>query len=301
MSRVTSFSLAAGGFTPVAPTVQRFLVTGVTTGALFAVASTGASAALGAVYGNNGSSYLVLAAYNGITFMFTGGTNFPAALSGSTLQLLSGSGSSGIGFVSAQTMSSYNMPSTLPLYLKVTVAGGGGGGGAGGTGGGNGASGMPSAFGTANVLCLGGAGGVNNGNGGVGGTGVIISGSNGVAFAGTQGTASSAIVKAAGGAGGENALGGGGGGGDGNSGAAGSVGVANTGGGGSGGGAGTAAVSGSGGGAGGYVTTIIASPVAGTIFPYVVGAAGAGVAGGTGGGAGSAGGVGVVLVEEFYQ
>jgi hypothetical protein len=283
--------------TAVAPTVQKFTATGATTGAVFQI-TTGASAALNAVYGNNGATYLVSAAFSGVTFLFTSGTNFAAALSGATLQLLSGTGSSGIGFTLPVTLATYTTPVSTPLYIKIVMAGGGGGGGPGSSSGTNGANGGPSFFGTNSILALGGGGGAFNGGPAVGGAAVLGSIAIGLALSGGYGQSDTSAgpsgTSSAGGAGGSNPLGGAGGNGYNNG--PGTAGATNSGAGGGGGGGTISNPAGGGGGAGGFVYGVITS--VSPTYSYAVGTGGAAGSGGTNGGAGAAG---VVVVEEHYQ
>ena len=284
-----------------APTVQKFTATGATTGVLFQI-TTGASAALGAVYLNNGSTFLVSATFNGVTFLFTSGTNFPAALSGATLQLLSGTGSSGLGFTNALTMGTYTTPSPTPLYLKVMVVGGGGGGGVGGpTYTTNGLNGSPSVFGTSLFICMGGMGSTaatfalptTGGNAVIYGVGLgvgIPGGSGGGPVNGATGTGGG------GSSGGNGILGGGGNGGDAAAGNPGTAGATNSGAGGGGGGGNQNNMGGGGAAGGGIPAGIVPSP--GANYPIVVGPGGPG---GTGTSAGGSGAAGVIVVEEFYQ
>lgn len=192
----------------------------------------------------------------------------------------------------------YTTPTNpVPLYIKVTMVGGGGGGGGSSGAGTSGSNAGNTTFGTTLLVANGGSGGTNMGVGGSGGTASLGSGPLGLAISGAKGgpgatTAGAVNISAAGGDGGSSALGGAA------PGVAGDTGInaaTNSGSGGSGcgiNGAG-ANVAGGGGGAGGYVNAIITSPT--TTYAYAVGAAGAG---GTQGGNGAAG---IIVVEEFYQ
>lgn len=200
----------------------------------------------------------------------------------------------------------YTTPtSPSPLYIRVTMVGGGGGGsggGAGGSPGGSGSSGTASTFGTSLLVTNGGGGGVFADNGGAGGSASLGSGPIGIAYSGPTGQGADSQGLGAGGQGASTPLGG--------AGAAGSVdrtgfaAIANTGSGGGGGGGPTSlgggTGSGSGGGAGGYVSAIINSPA--STYSYTIGTGGSGGSvGGGGSGGGAAGAAGIIIVEEHYQ
>ena len=189
----------------------------------------------------------------------------------------------------------YTRPSSpsAPIYLKVTMVGGGGGGGGAG-GGATGQSGGISTFGLS-LSAGGGFGGFTGASGGSGNSGGPASLGSAVGTALTGGSGLGGTVSTTsitlGGAGGVTAFGGqaisnpGGGGG---------VAVPNTGAGGNGGGGAVVGTpAGGGGGAGGYVQAFIFAPA--TSYTYAVGAAGTG---GTGGG--MTGGSGYIIVEEYY-
>lgn len=285
-----------------APTTQKFTSTGVTAGAIFAVGAGGASAAVGAVYGNNGSTYLLLAAYIGGTFLFTGGTGFPAPISGLTLQLFSGIGSSGIGFATFQPASSYIMPSNpRPLYLRGRIAGGGGGGQGGGTSQLAGAAGLNSFFGPNWVFALGGQGGFSSNIGSSGGlAGIIGGGATGIAFTGGGGCLAVPSPGNPSGVGGANFFGGAGtcvsGGGSTQS-----IPSPNTGAGGGGGSDTASGAEGQGGAAGGAADFLIAAAGFSGPVIYAVGPGGVPGAGSTDGQAGATGAFGILYIEEFYQ
>ena len=181
----------------------------------------------------------------------------------------------------------YSPPQTrIPLYLEVTMVGGGAGGSA-STGGTVGGTGMPTTFGG---LIAGGAPAPSGlGNGGVGGLPTTILGP--IILAATQGAyGGMSATGVSGGNGGTSPLGGGGGStGD----AAGTAGAANSGSGGGG-----ANNGGAGGGAGGYIQAIITN--LSQAFSWAVGPGGAGGTNG-GGNAGGAGAAGIIIVKEFYQ
>lgn len=280
-----------------APTSQRFTATGTTTGAMFSLV--GGSAAIGSVYNNNGSTYLVTATYQGTTFLFTGGAGLGPAISGTTLQLLSGTGSSGIGFYSVQPLGTYSPPvSPAPLYLKIRIKGGGGGGGSAAGSASAGSSGLPSIFGTSLLIAFGGMGGAASTGpapayGGsimiVGGPQILAQVSGGGSEIFDNGVASTVTA-------GSNGAGQGGGVGGYNS-SGGSIGTPNSGAGGGGGGGTSGGASGAGGAEGGYGEILVTSYAAS--YPYAVGPGGAGSIAGTD--AGGNGGAGVVVVEECYQ
>lgn len=194
----------------------------------------------------------------------------------------------------------YTVPTSprKPIYLRVTMAGGGEGGGTGNSAYGN--AGSNTTWNSTDVI----AGGATGGGGGtvsLSTNTLILSAAGGT---GTYPTVPGSTALVGGGQGGSNPLGGSGGGGPYEStsgaGGAGSNASANTGAGGGGaGGSGTGGglYSGGGGGAaGGYVEFIVSSP--GTSYSYSVGAGGTGTTGAGNGGNGAAG---VVIVEEFYQ
>lgn len=199
----------------------------------------------------------------------------------------------------------YTKPtSPAPLYIKVTVMGGGaGGGGAGSTGATNGTNGNASSFGSSLLTANGGGGGPSQGtgaNGGAGGSCTINSPAISLinAIGGYGGESQGNSSYALGGMGGSSALGGAGGGGY--SANPGTAGATNTGGGGGGGGGSVVVTAGGcGGGSGGYLQAIITSPSA--TYAYVVGGSASGGSAGTNGAVGGAGGSGIVVVEEFYQ
>ena len=197
----------------------------------------------------------------------------------------------------------------MPLYIKVTMVGGGGGGGGSGssgqTAGNTTTASTASTFGTSLLTASPGAGGaVTLGSGASAGGGVTINtpaiqikAVNGANGGGTL--ASYSAADAFGGMPGITALGGGGA--PGGHGYGGSSAGANTGSGGGGSGlANTASgVSGGGGAAGGYLEAIIVNPS--TSYSYSVGVGGSGGGAGTSGSTGGAGGSGIIIVEEFYE
>lgn len=245
----------------------------------------------------------------------TQGTGITITNGGGSITIAAtGSGSSVAPTVQKFTSSSgtYTTPtSPVPLYIRVTmVGGGGGGGGSGAVSSGTGGTGGTTTFGTTLLSASGGTGGDSNtltGLGGNGGGSSLGSGPIGLALTGGNGSSANGSANTgAGGAGSGTPLGGSGGGGVplvyGNATAvsAGAAGKTNTGSGGGGAGSSTGATgAAAGGGAGGYVNAIITSPT--TTYAYAVGAAGTAGTAGTSGAAGGAGGSGLILVEEFYQ
>jgi hypothetical protein len=297
-------ALVAADITPtfVAPTVQKFLSTGTTTGYLFTVTS--ANATVGATYTNNGNTYTVLATIAGATQLFCSQASAPQA--SGTLTKASGSGDATITFSANTPLATYTRPSSpTPLYIRVRMVGGGGGGSGSGTaGGGTGGTGGSTTFGSALLVANGGAGGAyDSSTSAAGGTAFLGSGPVGIALQGSTGSfgwgAGSSGARNNGAPGGVSPFGGASG--DTYFSSAGSSAIANSGSGGAGGGgsAGTGNISGNSGGAGGYIDSIITAPAA--TYYYGVGAAGAAGAAGTSGLNGGAGGSGVIIVEEYYQ
>jgi hypothetical protein len=230
----------------------------------------------GATYTNNGVTYTVSVTVTGTVFQATG--NGAPTTSG-TLTKASGTGDSTITFYSVRA----------PLFLKVTLVGGGGAG-AGST-----SSGAATTFGTALLSAGGGAYGTGSTDtGGAGGTSSLGSGPTGVALTGAAGGTASDAVLIAGGAGGSSVFGGAGGGGfAGASPSNGGSAAANTGSGGGGLGSSTSVAGSSGGGAGGFVCAFITTVL--STYAFVIGT------GGTGGSGGGSGGSGVAFVEEYFQ
>jgi hypothetical protein len=205
----------------------------------------------------------------------------------------------------------YTTPTSprAPLYIKVTIVGGGGGGsGSGSTGtGGTGGTGGTTFFGGSLMTAVGGGGGtVASGTAAAGGTASITTSASVIQLAAvTGGTALGSVYEAvsttgidSGGYGAASPFGGAGAGGFntvGNSASANS----GSGGGGGGGAAANVFYSGGGGAAGGYARALITSPSA--TYSYSVAAGGTSGAPGNSGFAGGVGGSGYVLVEEFYQ
>jgi hypothetical protein len=285
------------------PTIQKFTATGTITGYYFTVSS--ANATVGATYTNNGNTFTVLSTIAAGTTLYTSGASAPQA--SGTLTKSAGTGDATITFSSAQGMATYALPTNpSPLFLKVSIVGGG----AGGTGSGTSAgtvptAGLPSLFGTALLVAGGGGVGSWGASGGAGGAATITAPAIGFSFVGGQGESGGAAAATGyrfpGGTGGHAPLFGGGGANAYYS-VAGSAGQTNTGGGGQGGGnnATTNNVAGSGGGSGGFVGATIASPSS-TYF-YAVGTGGtAGGAGAGSGVVGGAGAAGILIVEEHYQ
>lgn len=297
----TGPSGSIGGLT--GPTLQLFTSVGATNGALFAIAASGASAALGSVYLNNGATYLVKAAYNGTTYLFTSSLGLGIAITGGTLQLLSGSGSSGIGFASFQSLSTFSVNSSA-LYLEVELVGGGaGGGGSGNTSSTLGGNGQVSVFGTNAMIAGGGFGGygaAQNGNGGFGGTASVGSliGYVQTGQAGFPTSTGNAGTNLFGGNGGTSPFGGNGSGGLGSLSAA-TSGVLGTGSGGGGGGTSSSEGCAGGGGAGGYAKAIISSP--GATYFYTIGNGGIAGSSGQSGFIGGTGGIGCLVIKTYFQ
>ncbi len=277
-----------------APTIQKFLTTGTTTGYLFTVSS--ANATVGATYTNNGNTYTVLGTISAGTQLFCSQASAPAA--SGTLTKASGTGDATITFSSNLATATYTTPTNpAPLYLRVREVAGGGGGGGNSSASVNGGS---SYFGPNMISAGGGVGGQNisTGVGGAGGSATINSSATVLEIAAISGAAgqgatlsSSPAVAPGGGNGGSSFFGGAGAGGPG----AGTGGSAATSSGSGGGGIGgsTTTNGGGGGGSGAFAEAIIASPSA--TYPYAVGAGGAGAAsGGIGGG-------GRIEITEYYQ
>jgi hypothetical protein len=289
--------------TPGLPTIQKFTVTGITTGSLFTI-STSTTCAVGDTYTNGGQTFTVLAALSAQTgaVLFTSQTGSPAA--GGTLTRATGSGTASITYTAAQSLGTYTTPANVK-YLRVRMMGGGGGGAPSGTASfGAVTAGGSTYFGANLLVANGGFGAVGgNTNGAVGGSASLGTGPIGIAFTGTPGGGCGAQnttgTQVSGGMGGVSPFGGAG-----TSGPAGGPGgsaVANSGSGG--GGAGTSntagAFGGAGGGAGGFVDAIITNPA--VSYPYLVAALGGGGSAGTSGFAGGNGGTGIIVVEEYYQ
>lgn len=295
----TSYTLG-NGYVYKAPTVQKFLSTGTTTGYLFTITS--ATLVSGDTYTNNGNTYTILNSGSS-TLAYTSGASAPT--SSGTLTRASGSGPSILTFSASQAMATYTTPSPAPLYIRVRMVGGGGGGGGSSnnnSGGGTGGAGSLSVFGSSLLVATGGGGGPGGGFGGGGATASLGSGPIGLALGGGAGGSSGANLTGApaGANGASSPFGGEGGGGpDGNDGIAA---IANTGSGG--GGAGTVnnttVGNAAGGGAGGFIDALITSSLSSTYY-YSVGTGGAGGTAGTSGHTGGAGGSGLVEVTEYYQ
>lgn len=187
----------------------------------------------------------------------------------------------------------YTTPtSPSPLYIKVTIVGGGGGGAGGSAGAGNGSNGGNSTFGTSLLTSTGGIG-ASGTTPGAGGTATVNSPAIAIISlpggAGNWGSANPAGVDVTIGGGGSNILSGGAPTGNGSQPPA----IVNTGGGGSGGAGLGSGSHGAGGGASASIVANINSPSA--TYTYAVGALGAL------GGNGSNGASGQIIVEEFYQ
>lgn len=186
----------------------------------------------------------------------------------------------------------YTTPtSPAPLYIKVTIVGGGGSGN--GFDGVSGLSndGTDSTFGT--ILTAGhGVGGTFNVAPPSGGTNTITGGTTLINVSGGGGSPGGNVTGGAAGNGGNSALGGSGSGSFASTANAGGAAGVNTGSGGGGGSTAGANFASQGGSAAGYIESLISSPS--STYAYVVGSGGASVNGS------GAGGSGMILVEEFY-
>lgn len=287
--------------TKTAPTIQRFIATGTTTGYLFTVS--GANATVGATYTNNGHTFTVSATITAGSRLFT--TAAAAPTSSGTLTKASGTGDATIAFSAEAPLATYTTPtSPAPLYVRVKVQGAGGGGGGGGAAGGNaGTDGIRSTFGTEFLIAGAGTAGaaVAGGSGGIAtivGSPILIDSLDG--GSGTGAPSLGATGSTSGGAGGSGFFGGAGGGGA----AGGNIGrnaATNSGSGGGGGGSanGGAALGGGGGGSGAFICIQLNSPT-GT-YSYSVGGRGSGGSPNASGGFGGDGADGIIIVEEYYQ
>lgn len=208
-----------------------------------------------------------------------------AAVTAPTVQrLLSGSGT-------------YTTPvSPAPLYLRVTMVGGGGGGGGPGNPGPTGTAGGNTTFGTSLLVANGGQPGTGSlGTSGPGGTASVSSPA--IVLAAVSGSYGDSGMQIPGGnftvsgSGGTSPFGGAGGGTSHDNDP--TAGATNSGSGGGGAGGNASVETASGGASGGYVVAWIPSPSA--TYSYAVGAAGVGAGGGANGGSG------VIIVEEHYQ
>lgn len=273
----------------VLPTQQILTVTGSTVGYLFTCST--ANATVAAVYANNGHNYTVLATLASGTLLFCSGASAP--LSSGTLTKQSGTGDSTISFSLAQALATYTAPTNVK-YLKIKGIGAGGGAAGNAGVGSAGNPGSITAFGPSIFYGTGGGAGGNGGttDGGVGGSGIVNTGT-GISGIGLNG--STAMPGYAnnepGGNGAPSPFGGGG---NGTTGNTGGNAPNNTGaGGGGGGGNGDP---GGGGGAGGYFEGLISGAPLVATFVYCIGV------GGIGGGTGPSGngGSGLIIVEEHY-
>jgi hypothetical protein len=287
----------------VAPTIQKFLTTGTTTGYLFTI-STSTTCAAGDTYTNNGNTYTVLAALSAQSGAVLYTSQASAPTSSGTLTRATGSGTSSISFSAALALATYTPTSASVLYVRVRMSGGGGGGGAGAGASGNaGAAGTASYFGPLLLTCLGGSGGSTATQTPTAGGAASSFGSGpiGIAIAGGAGNGGGATTvtgtNSPGGLGGVNPFGGSSGGGASTSIAA----AANTGAGGIGGqwGGGAGNYGGNGGGAGAFVDALITTMQA--TFVYAVATGGAGGAANSSWTAGANGGSGIIEVTEYYQ
>lgn len=285
-----------------APTGQRFLSTGSTTGYYF-ICSSG-SATAGATYTNNGHTYTVIYTVSGGTRFFMSGALAPT--SSGTLTKSGGTGDATLSFSSATPTGTYTTPANCK-YIRIRMVGGGGGGSGAGTGSQTaGTNGSDTQFGNDFIAGGGGGGPTGDNGGGFGGSafvpvsfpGAWIGVNGGYGGGGNETNTGTTTSVLCGGMGGVSYFGGGGG----TSGnAAGGGAAANSGSGGGAGGVLTAsATTGGGGGAGAYCEFVYTLP-AGS-YPYYVGTAGGG---GTHSGAGTfdggPGAAGAIYVDEFYQ
>lgn len=295
-----------GSFTPKAPTVTVLNSIGTRAGELF-VTGGGNSATVGATYTNNGNTFTVLATAVSTDFIYMSGSGAPTA--SGTLTKATGIGDATISFLNtSQALAIYTTPSTAPLYLKISMAGGGGGGaGASGSGGSNGGSGGVTTFGFNTLVANGGTGGIWDGTtGSAGGNAVVNSpalqltadtgqSSQGIfadALTGTGvagGNGGNTFWSGAGQATAPNTTGG--------------SAIANTGSGGSGGGVSTSAGSspGPGGGAAGSLSALLNNPGASTVYYYTIGSGGTSGNAGVNGQPGGTGAAGRIVIEELYQ
>lgn len=303
--------------TTSAPTVQKFLTTGSTSGCFVKVTGT-TSVTAGATYTNGGHTYTALNTlasaaagtllfFSGV-FNLTGTTTVAFVKSGGTGDSgITGYGPSTAAYLAPRSLATYTLPtSPSPLYIKVKVIGGGGGGGGSSDASNNGVvggKGSYSTFGINLLLSDGGWGGGSAGsdsNGGQGGAAAISSPALGMPYTGCAGSAVGAAGAASAGsiAGASGPFGGGG---LGIAAATAGSAIANSGGGGAGAcspssGAG---YTGGSGGAGGYADALITSPS--STYYYCVAVGGEAGTAGTNGYAGGAGGTGLIIIEEHYQ
>lgn len=258
-----------------------------------------ATVVAGATYTNNGQTFTIAENVTAGTLILCRSSTGAPAASG-TLTRASGTGDATVTFTAF----------LAPLYIKVSLVGGGGGGGGSGTSGGTaGGAGGNSTFATPQLVANGGAGGARNGGFTAGGIVSIGSAARVVYSAQGGGGSGAQIVNATstcglhGSAGGSSFFGGAGGGGDYSPGV-GQAAQSGTGSGGGGAGAGNTAgcSTGAGGAAGGYVCAIfgIASALNAT-YAYVVGTGGSAGTAGAAGAAGGAGADGTLTIEEFWQ
>jgi hypothetical protein len=291
--QVTAASNGASAPTYIIPTRQT-LTSGTTYIPTFIFIVTSANASLGASYTNNSFTFVVSNTISGATVLTAVGSGSPT--SSGTLTKSTGTGDATITFASV---------SNTPLYIDVTVVGGGAGGG----GGAAGTAGNTSTFGTSpQISCSGGSAGgapTTSNNyvvGGAAGTCSLNGIGPGALFTGSSGGSPACVGTATfgclGGAGGATFLGGAGQGVSSAGGNGGSA-AANTGSGGAGGASTASATSGgSGGGPGGWATARI-SPVASSYSYAIAGSASGGAASGLHAGGSGAG--GIIFVEEKWQ
>lgn len=274
---------------------QRFTSGSGTYGLSYYFFCSSANATAGATYTNNTQTFTVTTTISSGTILLCTSTGAPA--SSGTLTKASGTGDATITFTSFQA----------PLYLLVSMVGGGGGGGGSGTAGGTaGGAGGNTTFGSSFLTANGGSGGARDGVAPSGGTVSVPSGVYLInSVIGATGTGASKIIAAsqaniAGPSGGASFFGGAGGGGDYSLGV-GKDAAANTGSGAGGAGTGNTANSSTGasGAAGGFIRAIIPNPSA--TYAYAVGASGTAGTAGTSGTTGGAGGSGLIVVEEYFQ
>jgi len=281
-------------YLPVAPVISKYLTGSGTHNRSVVFYTASANATIGATYTNNAVTFTVLETVAAGSIIKMSGNGSPAA--SGTLTKSTGTGDATITFYSFR----------LPMYFKVSLAGGGGGASGAGTGAQSpGSDGNDTTFGTSLLIGEGGTGGLDMTafvTPAAGGAASLGTGPVGVAFTGGWGSgggAEAAGVFIMGGGGGESLFPGSGKGtyqGDGTDA------VPNTGAGGGGGAAGgspAGVYTGAGGGGGGYVIATIFSPAAS--YPYSVGTGGAGGAGDGAAGAGGDGADGIIIVEECFQ
>lgn len=279
----------------LAPSVQRLTSGSGTYGLSYYFIVNSANSTAGATYTNNTQTFTVTNTISSGTLLLCTSTGAPA--SSGTLTKASGTGDATITFTSYQA----------PLYLAVSMVGGGGGGGGSGTAGGTaGGAGGNTTLGSSYLIASGGSGGARDGVAPSGGSVTVPSGVFLISsVVGATGQGASKIIASSqanisGASGGASWFGGAGGGGDYSLGT-GKDAAVNSGSGGGGAGSGNVAGSSTGasGAAGGFIRAIISSPSA--TYSYAVGAGGSSGTAGTSGTTGGAGGSGLIAIEEYFQ